>query len=109
MQGKSNAKTLYIKEIRNIYCGGKSHKYTFVFVVLISWPKIWDRICPREDTIVLSCRFREFPPLMEMRFMVMTVHRTRTRKQRVQPESSLAITFKSLSLMTFKIIAQSVE
>lgn len=97
---------VYKREIWTIYCGEKkSHKYTLVLVVLISRPKIWHTRCLREDRVVLSHRFREFSdwvaPPTEMRFMVMSTHRTRTRKQRAHPESSLAITFKSLSPVTY--------
>lgn len=96
---------VYKREIWTIYCGEKSHKYTLLFAVLISWPKIWHRRCLREERVVLSHRFREFSrreaPLIQMRFMVMSIHRTRTRKQRAHPEASLAITFKSLSPMTY--------
>lgn len=84
MQGKTNAKTLYIRERYGIFTvGKKSHKYTLVFVVFITQPKIWHRRCLMEDRIVLSHRFKALsgrvPPPMEMRFMVMTAHRTRTR------------------------------
>lgn len=48
---------------------------------------------------------REFsgrlPPLVEMRYMVLSVQRTRTRKQRVQPESVIAITFKDQFPVTY--------